>query len=329
VTIVEPDALAPSGGDYYKVFSPYWRAWREAPRRERVHPPERVRLPGDIDDGAAILRRFAADRRSESPERPRGGEEAGRARMRDWLGRIERYADRQRLDLDATSRLSPYLHFGCISPAELAEEASAAGGADYVRELCWRDFYAQLLLHRPETAREDFRHRGDAWDGDEQHLEAWRAGETGYPVVDAGMRQLQAEGWMHNRARLITASFLTKHLYLDWRLGAGHYFDLLTDGDVANNVGNWQWVAGTGVDTRPHRVYNPTLQAKRHDPHGDYVRRWVPELADLGADEIHEPWRLPPARRRSLRYPEPVVDHAEAVRRFRASRSGSRQLTLS
>ncbi len=329
-TIVEPDALAPAGGDdYYKVFTPYWRAWAQEPKRRPEPAPRTLRMPAGLDQGSAILRRFAAAHRDESPQRPRGGEEAGRTRMRAWLRRLDRYADRQRLDLDATSRLSPYLHFGCVSPLELALEAESAGGGDFVRELCWRDFYAQLLLHRPETPREDFRPRGDAWDGEEHLLEAWRRGETGYPVVDAGMRQLRTEGWMHNRARLITASFLTKHLYLDWRLGAAHFFELLTDGDVANNVGNWQWVAGTGVDTRPHRVYNPTLQARRHDPHGDYVRRWVPELAELSADEIHEPWRLEGPRRRELRYPEPVVDHATATRRFRERRSeGTPQLTL-
>ena len=142
--------------------------------------------------------------------------------------------------------------------------------------MAWRDFFAQLMLNEGSG---ELHARGDAWDGDPELLDAWRAGETGYPVVDAGMRQLRAEGWMHNRARLITASFLAKHLYLDWRLGARHFFDLLVDGDRANNIGNWQWVAGVGTDTRPNRVYNPTLQAKRHDPDGAYVRRWVPELA--------------------------------------------------
>ena len=193
-----------------------------------------------------------------------------------------------------------------------------------MREVVWRDFYAQLLFHRPETSHEDYRPRGDEWDGDADLLDAWRAGETGYPVVDAGMRQLREEGWMHNRARLITASFLTKHLYLDWRLGARHFFDLLADGDVANNAGNWQWVAGTGVDTRPYRVYNPTLQAQRHDPHGEYVRRWLPELAHVGGAAVHEPWKLPASERRG--YPDPVVDHAASVRRFKERRSG--QLTL-
>jgi deoxyribodipyrimidine photo-lyase len=326
LTAVAPDALAPAGGDHYRVFTPYWRAWLREPLREVEPAPGRIVVPDGLDPGT--ITRTGDD----SPRRPPGGETAGRARMDAWLrDGIARYGDRQRLDLDATSRLSPYLHFGCVSALELVRGAFLSGtlGAGspaegFAREVVWRDFYAQLLLHRPELAREDFHSRGDSWDGDERLLDAWRAGQTGYPVVDAGMRQLRAEGWMHNRARLITASFLTKHLYLDWRLGAAHFYDLLVDGDVANNAGNWQWVAGTGVDTRPHRVYNPTLQAQRHDPNGTYVRRWVPELGLVRGAAVHEPWKLPARERRG--YPDPVVDHTEAVRRFRERRSG--QLTL-
>jgi len=141
---------------------------------------------------------------------------------------------------------------------------------------------------------------------------------TGYPLVDAGMRQLREEGWMHNRARMVTASFLVKDLGIDWREGAGHFFDLLLDGDVAQNVGNWQWVAGTGVDTRPNRIFNPTLQAKRFDPGGDYVRRYVPELCGIEGRAVHEPWKLGDARPRG--YPEPIVDHGEAAARFLSGR---------
>jgi deoxyribodipyrimidine photo-lyase len=310
LTVVPLDELHP-----YRVFTPYWRAWREVPLRDPEPAPERIVLPDGIDPGP-----LDAPPPRESPGLPPGGEHAGRARMAAWLrDGLARYGDRQRLDRDATSRLSPYLHFGCVSPLELVH--GARGAEDFVREVAWRDFFAQLLLNEGAGELHD---RGDAWDGDGELFDAWRAGETGYPVVDAGMRQLRAEGWMHNRARLTTASFLAKHLYLDWRLGARHFFDLLVDGDQANNVGNWQWVAGVGTDTRPNRVYNPTLQARRHDPDGAYVRRWVPELAGLGAAEIHEPWKLPLARRRG--YPAPVVEHAAAVRRFRARRSG--QLTL-
>ena len=208
--------------------------------------------------------------------------------------------------------------------APLTGTVPVKGSDAFVREVVWRDFYAQLLFHRPETAREDFRPRGDEWDGDTDLLDAWRAGETGYPVVDAGMRQLRERGLDAQPCAAHHRLVSDQAPYLDWRLGARHFFDLLTDGDVANNAGNWQWVAGTGVDTRPYRVYNPTLQAKRHDPHGDYVRRWVPELAHVEGAAVHEPWKLPERERRG--YPEPVVDHAWAVRRFKERRSG--QLTL-
>jgi deoxyribodipyrimidine photo-lyase len=220
------------------------------------------------------------------------------------------------LAADDTSRLSPYLHFGCVSARELAVKARERRGNAFVRQLCWRDFYAQLLHARPETVRDDLRPRGDRWVDDEEALAAWREGRTGYPLVDAGMRQLALEGWMHNRARLVTASFLVKDLGIDWRRGAEHYFDLLLDGDVAQNVGNWQWVAGTGVDTRPNRVFNPTAQAKRLDPDGTYVRRYVEELAGVEA-EIFEPGLLAPG------YPAPIVDHSEAVAAFRRRRGNS------
>jgi deoxyribodipyrimidine photo-lyase len=250
----------------------------------------------------------------------RGGETAGRERARRWLrSGLEGYgaAGHDDLAADATSRLSPYLHFGCVSARELVVQARELGGADaeaFVRQLCWRDFYAQLLLARPETQVEDLRPRGDRWVDDEDALEAWKEGMTGYPLVDAGMRQLREEGWMHNRARMVTASFLVKDVGIDWREGARHFFDLLLDGDVAQNIGNWQWVAGTGVDTRPNRVYNPTAQLKKLDPDGAYVRRYVPELEDVPGSDIAEPGLLAPS------YPRPFVDHGAAVAAFRTRR---------
>ncbi len=191
--------------------------------------------------------------------------------------------------------------------------------------MAWRDFHHQVLAARPDAARADYRPRGDAWREDPEALQAWREGRTGYPIVDAGMRQLRTEGWMHNRARLIVASFLTKTLYLDWRAGARHFLDHLADGDIANNQLNWQWVAGTGTDTRPNRVLNPLRQAERYDPTGRYVRRWVPELAGLeNPREAHQPWRLGTSTLRRLGYPSPIVDLDTARNRFRAAR----QLTL-
>ncbi|HSL65226.1 MAG TPA: deoxyribodipyrimidine photo-lyase [Gaiellaceae bacterium] len=318
ITVVRPTALAPAGADHYRVFTPYHRAWLAEPRRALEPPPPRIPFPPGVEPGE-----LPAARRD--PSFAAGGETAARGRMRRWLdGALAAYdGDADRLDVDGTSRLSADLHLGCVSPLELAVEAQARGGHGFVRQLAWRDFYAQLLRARPETRDRDFRPRGDAWNDDPDGLAAWTEGRTGYPVVDAGMRQLAAEGWLPNRARLITASFLVKHLYVDWREGARVYEAQLLDGDVANNRGNWQWVAGTGVDTRPNRVYNPTLQARRHDPTGDYVRRHVPELVGLPPEAIHEPWTLGEAALRRLGYPPPIVDHAAAVGRFRAARAAS------
>ena len=183
-----------------------------------------------------------------------------------------------------------------------------------MRQLCWRDFQAQLLSAQPRTQVEDMRPRGDRWLDDPEAFEAWQEGMTGYPLVDAGMRQLREEGWMHNRARMVVASFLVKDLGIDWREGARHFFDQLLDGDVAQNIGNWQWIAGTGTDSRPNRVYNPTAQLKKLDPDGVYVRRYLPELEGVPARDIAEPGLLAPS------YPRPIVDHQAAVEAFRRRR---------
>jgi deoxyribodipyrimidine photo-lyase len=183
-----------------------------------------------------------------------------------------------------------------------------------VRQLCWRDFYAQILADRPDAAWSDYVDRGDRWRDDPEAERAWKEGRTGYPVVDAAMRQLQAEGFVHNRARMVVASFLTKDLALDWRIGARHFLDLLVDGDLANNNLNWQWVAGTGTDTNPHRVFNPTVQGQRFDPDGDYVRRYVPELRAVKDGTVHDP---APKVRRAYDYPDPIVDHREAIAEFK------------
>jgi deoxyribodipyrimidine photo-lyase len=241
-----------------------------------------------------------------SPALPRGGESAGRERLTAWIRTgLERYGERHDdLAGDATSRLSPYLRFGCVSPREVFERVHDRPGAEpFVRQLCWRDFYQQVAAANPEMPRADYRPRGGRWRVDDEALEAWKDGLTGYPIVDAGMRQLRHEGWMHNRARLVTASFLTRDLGVDWRAGAAHFWDLLVDGEIANNAGNWQWVAGTGNDTRPNRVLNPIRQARRFDPEGDYVRRWIPELAGVPAPAVHEPWKLDA----EPDYPAPIV----------------------
>jgi len=227
---------------------------------------------------------------------------------------VSHYANRHdALAADATSRLSPYVHFGCISAREIVARFRNRPGADaFVRQLCWRDFYHQVTAAFPSIARADYRPRGDRWRVDRRALEAWKAARTGYPIVDAAMRQLAREGFMHNRARLIAASFLVKDLGVDWRRGAAHFLDLLVDGDIANNSGNWQWVAGTGNDTRPNRIFNPIAQARRFDPEGAYVRRYVPELAAIDDGRVHEPWLLDPKTRRALDYPKSIVHHTRA-----------------
>jgi deoxyribodipyrimidine photo-lyase len=313
VTVVPPGEVVPVGGDHFRVFTPYLRAWHAVPWRACRPAPARLTLPpglttGRLPDGDAL-----AGRGRPSPHLPRGGETEGRRRARAWCrSGLAQYAHRHDdLPGDATSRLSPYLHLGCVSPLALACDARDRPDGDaFVRQLCWRDFHHQVAAAFPALGREDYRPRGTRWRDDPDDLDAWRDGRTGYPIVDAGMRQLTAEGWMHNRARLVTASFLVKELGLDWRLGAQHFFELLVDGDVASNNGNWQWVAGTGNDTRPNRRFNPVRQAERFDPDGDYVRRYVPELAGVPGSAVHRPWRLPADARRGLDYPDPIVEHA-------------------
>jgi deoxyribodipyrimidine photo-lyase len=239
---------------------------------------------------------------------PKGGESHGRRLLTRWLSRgLARYGLlHDDLAAGGTSHLGAYLHFGCLSPLEVAERARGREGAEpFIRQLAWRDFYAQLLAARPGASSQDYRPRGHRWRDDPAALAVWKEGRTGFPVIDAGMRQLIREGWMHNRARLLTGSFLAKNLRIDWRLGAAHFLELLVDGDVASNAGNWQWVAGTGVDTRPNRVFNSIAQGLRFDPDGVYVRRYVPELAGVAGRAVHEPWKL---RRSPPGYPEPILD---------------------
>ncbi|WFB10629.1 DNA photolyase family protein [Streptomyces sp. LX-29] len=325
VTALAPGAVVPAGSDHFAVFTPYLRRWSHERIRDPLGAPRVVRVPDGLPS-EEIPSRDQVDGVSEGLAL--GGEKEGRRLLGAWLrGGISRYEDlHDDLAGDATSRLSPHLHFGTVSAAELVHRARSASGPGpeaFVRQVCWRDFHHQVLAARPAAAADDYRARGDHWRAEDEagdEIEAWRSGRTGYPVVDAAMRQLRHEGWMHNRARLLAASFLTKTLYVDWRIGARHFLDLLVDGDIANNQLNWQWVAGTGTDTRPNRVLNPVRQALRHDPDGAYVRRWVPELAGLEGPAVHQPWKLPAAERARYDYPEPVVDLAEGLARFTQAR---------
>ncbi|QXJ22347.1 deoxyribodipyrimidine photo-lyase [Actinomadura graeca] len=305
ITVVPPGELTPGSGEHYRVFTPYWRVWDTTRWRPAAEVPEAVRLPSGVRAGA-LPRLTALTAGSPSPDLARGGERAGRRRMEEWLrGDAARYEEaHDDLAADRTSRLSPYLKFGCVSPRELAE--AAPDGAR--RQLAWRDFHHQVAAAFPALAREDYRPRGRTWNDDREALAAWCDGRTGIPIVDAGMRQLHREGFMHNRARLITASFLTRDLGVDWRQGLRHFNDWLADGDIADNAGNWQWVAGTGNSTRPDQVMKPLRQASRFDPRGDYVRAHVPELAGIEGARVHRPWTLPGSRRDALDYPAPIVD---------------------
>jgi deoxyribodipyrimidine photo-lyase len=303
VTAVPAGELRPTGGEHYKVFTPYWRAWQAAAKRRVEKAPARLAA---LPAGLAVGRLPALGAEAGFAV---GGESAGRERVRQWRTAVGEYGERHDdMPGDATSRLSAYLHFGCVSTLDLVTLLSEVDGAEpFIRQLCWRDFYAQVLHAFPDLRTKAFRSGAtEDWHADGKALEAWQAGQTGVPIVDAGMRQLRAEGWMHNRARLITASYLTKHLNCDWRAGAAWYDAHLLDADVANNYGNWQWVAGTGTDTKPYRRFNPVRQALRFDPDGDYVRRYVPELGGVPGKAVHTPWDLDPADRRALTYPEPL-----------------------
>ncbi|MFB7241487.1 deoxyribodipyrimidine photolyase [Streptomyces populi] len=325
VTALAPGAVTPAASDHFAVFTPYHRQWARQPLRDPVAAPRVVRVPDGVGSEAVPSRSAVP---SVSEGLARGGEQEARKRLTAWLrDGIGAYEDRHDdLPGDATSRLSPHLHFGTLSPVELVHRARGAGGPGaeaFVRQLAWRDFHHQVLAARPDASTTDYRSRHDRWRSEAEaadDIEAWREGRTGYPVVDAAMRQLRHEGWMHNRGRLLTASFLVKTLYVDWRVGARHFLDLLVDGDVADNQLNWQWMAGTGTDSRPNRVLNPVAQARRYDPDGAYVRRWVPELAGIAGRAVHEPWKLRGPDRAARDYPDPIVDLSEGLARFRRAR---------
>ena len=320
---VAPGRIRKGDGTPYKVFTPFRRAWYEhgwrGPARTDAKTvawlepdlPDRVAIPDDEDLGETLL--------------PAAGEAAALARWKEFLAEdLGQYDDaRNRPDLDASSRLSPFLKFGCVHPRTLLADlrGDEPNTATLRSELAWRDFYADVLHNRPDTARKNFDKRFDRIEyasGREadENFAAWCEGRTGFPIVDAGMRQLLGEGWMHNRVRMITASFLTKDLHLPWWWGARHFMKYLVDGDLASNQHGWQWTAGSGTDASPYfRVFNPTTQGEKFDPKGDYVRRWVPELAEVEGKAVHT---LTGARPDD--YPEPIVDHAherlDALRRY-------------
>ena len=293
-------AMHTRAGKPYTVFTPFHRAWEQAPRREAAGTPRRLPpLPCGLDPGR-LPALGDLGLRSEVTDPQPGGEHRAREAMPRFLSaRAAGYAASRDLVAEpGTSRLSPHLHFGSLSARELEAHAT---DHEFRRQLCWRDFFAHVLLHFPGNAHHEHqaRYRGTlVWSRAHKRFEAWCEGRTGYPLVDAGMRQLKREGWKHNRARLVVGSFLTKDLGIDWRWGERWFMRLLLDGDQASNNGNWQWIASVGVDPQPafRRMFNPERQRERFDPDGAYVRRYVPELED------------------SERYPSPIVDHASARR---------------
>ena len=307
--VVEPGDLAPAGKDAYVVFTPYHRAWSAAPKRSILPAPERIVVPREIRSDPLPDPRSVA---VEAFDLPAGGEHHARRHLEVFLrSSASTYGElRDDMAADATSRLSPYLRLGFVSANEVAHRASQVAGAEgFVRQLAWRDFFGQLLWHDPRLAWTDLREGPELTPPgvDPVHaLKLWKEGLTGLPLVDAGMRQLKREGWIHNRARMVVASFLTRRLGVPWQEGARHFMRHLVDGDPANNAGGWQWVAGTGTDPRRSRSFNPVRQARRFDPTGDYVRRYVRELSGVPAPSIFAPWKQP-ALLQSLGYPEPVV----------------------
>jgi deoxyribodipyrimidine photo-lyase len=324
-----PDALRTKTGGTYTVFTPYKRAALALPVAPSAPAPAVVRTPRDLASRRlptlAELGFAPAD-----AELPVGGETPGAALLHDFATtRLAHYAARRDFPaVEGSSRLSPYLKFGCVSVrrAYWSAEAAAAptddarAGADtWISELLWRDFYRHILFHFPHVETGAFKRGYDAlkWENDDERFARWRAGRTGFPIVDAGMRQLAATGWMHNRVRMIVASFLTKDLLIDWRRGERHFMQLLVDGDLAANNGGWQWAASTGTDAQPYfRIFNPISQGQKFDPKGDYVRRYVPELRSVPEKWIHAPWETPRDYQKAFRcvigtdYPAPVVDHA-------------------
>jgi deoxyribodipyrimidine photo-lyase len=348
LTVHPPAAAVKPDGTHYTVFTPFSRAWKALPLPETgsvLSPPQRLPALPPVDS-LQIPREPALAPGVPFP----AGEAEAQRRLQDFVGgddpAIYRYAEtRDRLDLEGTSRLSPYLRFGMVSARQAVISALRAmdaapnpqmrkGAEVWLNELIWREFYMAILYYVPEVLDHSFRAdlRGISWANDRDAFAAWCAGRTGYPVVDAAMHQLVQTGWMHNRARMIVASFLVKDLLVDWRWGERFFMQHLVDGDPAANNGGWQWTAGTGTDAAPYfRIFNPILQGKKHDPQGAYVRHWVPELARVPQRFIHTPWEMPLEVQREAGciigqdYPAPIVDHAWARERVLTAYARARE----
>lgn len=339
-----PASVVKSDGNPYTVFTPYSRAWRALPFSSQTLP-----TPAILPPVPAFFSVVPPD--LPVPDLFQPGEREAQRRLAVFLsGAIYEYQDaRNRPDLDGTSTLSPYFRFGMLSArqAVLAARQAAENAPDtqarsscetWINEIIWREFYQSILYHFPFVLQTAFKPslRSISWQNKPQDLRAWQMGLTGYPIVDAGMRQLAATGWMHNRVRMITASFLVKHLLVDWREGERWFMRSLIDGDPAANNGGWQWTAGTGTDAAPFfRIFNPVIQGEKFDPAGEYVRRWVPELERVPQKFIHAPWKMSSEQQHAARvmigidYPAPIVDHFVARRRVLDAYSQSRSTIVS
>ena len=316
--LFEPHEIHKDNGEPYRVFTAFWKSClNKGIRRLETDAPSSLTVPERIQENTleslSLLPRINWDKQFYEQWHP--GEAAAAELLQQFLeGVIEHYAeDRNYAAVQGTSRLSPYLHFGEISPGQIVNQVLNSQAAEshsaerYLAEIGWREFAAYNLFHEPRTMNEsmDARFASFPWQQDLEALVRWQQGMTGFPLVDAGMRQLWATGWMHNRVRMIVASFLTKNLMIHWLEGARWFWDTLVDADLASNTLGWQWVAGCGTDAAPYfRIFNPVLQSQKYDPQGNYIRRWVPELAELDNKIIHEPWKS----KQELDYPGPMVD---------------------
>lgn len=295
-TVHHPNVVLKSDGKPYTVYTPYSKAWKtKLPSKLTLYPaPEKINTPFEIANEKLPLFKV-------NPLFPAGEKEA-LVRLEEFTFRkIHSYGeDRNRMDLDGTSSLSPYLRFGMLGLRQAVNAARqaigqkrGAGAEVWLNELIWREFYIQILYHFPYVSKTAFNPKlaNIPWRNNESEFQAWKDGKTGVPIVDAAMRQLKEIGWMHNRARMIVASYLVKDLLIDWRWGEAWFMENLLDGDPVANNGGWQWTAGTGTDAAPYfRIFNPVLQSARFDPNGDYIRRWIPELREVDAEDIHAPW---------------------------------------
>ncbi|MFO1171490.1 MAG: deoxyribodipyrimidine photo-lyase [Hyphomicrobiaceae bacterium] len=334
--LLEPEALRTKGGEPFRVFTPFYRAALATGSFDRLLAVPRLQAPKTwpksdrLEDWTLKPSRPDWARGFGAAWRP--GEQGAAKRLEVFVdGPLRDYSElRNRPDIDGVSRMSPYLHFGEISPRRIwhrvslaaeADPALAGGATAYLRELVWRDFSHQLLTHWPSMQEKNLRRDFDAFPQrtDPAALKAWQRGSTGYPYIDAGLRELWATGWMHNRVRMAVASFLIKHLLLPWQGGERWFWDTLVDADEAQNAQNWQWVAGSGADAAPYfRIFNPISQGRKFDPDGAYVRTWVPELARLPNDLIHAPFEASPLELAAAgvvlgkTYPHPLVEHGAA-----------------